>query len=90
MNREEMIRRLVSYAVESARREPQSYWLQELFEKGFAGYRRYSDSRLRQELELRGLDDGRDACAEDDLEDYEVGDEADAIPEYVIRGRAAD
>jgi len=89
MNREEMIRRLVSYSVESALREPRSYWLQELFEKGFAGYRRYSDSRLRQELELRGLDDGRDAC-EDDLEDYEIGDEAEAIPEYAIRGREAD
>lgn len=69
MTREDMIRRLVAYSVEEAVREPHAYWLQELFEKGFSGYRRFSSSKLKQELELRGLDTVEEDDCGDDVED---------------------
>lgn len=69
MTREDMIRRLVAYSVEEAVREPHAYWLQELFEKGFSGYRRFSSSKLKQELELRGLDSVEEEDCEEDVED---------------------
>ena len=92
MNREAMIRKLVSYSVEAALREPQSYWLQELFEKGFAGYRRFSDSRLRRELELRGLDEAEEPDAEDDavFDDVDIDDTSESFAPYVVRGKEYD
>lgn len=64
-----MIRRLVTYSVEEAVREPHAYWLQELFEKGFSGYRRLPSSKLKQELELRGLDTTEEEYGEEDVEE---------------------
>lgn len=90
MNREDMIRRLVSYSVEAALREQQTYWLQELFEKGFAGYRNYSDSRLRRELELRGLRATDDAYGDDETDEFIADDVPDAISGYAAYGRDAD
>lgn len=88
MNREEMIRRLVSYSVEAAVREPQAYWLQELFEKGFAGYRRFSDSKLRRELELRGLDEAIEAETEEDAcDDGDIDEAPTALASYATLAR---
>jgi hypothetical protein len=70
MTREEMIRRLVTYSVEEALREPNAYWLHELFEKGFSGYRRFSSSKLKQELELRGLNTVDEEYGDEDADDY--------------------
>jgi hypothetical protein len=70
MSREEMIRRLVAFSVQAALHESQSYWLHELFEKGFAGYRSFSDGKLRRELQLRGLDEVDDEY--DDAEPVET------------------
>lgn len=72
MSREEMIRRLVAHSVRTALEEPQSEWLNELFEKGFAGYRSFSNSKLRRELELRGLDAAEEMYADDEPEDPAV------------------
>lgn len=88
MNRKEMIRRLVSHSVATALREPQSYWLEELFEKGFAGYGNFSDSRLKRELALRGLDTAHEEYEEEyDEEDDEVimpEDLRESISDYAI------
>jgi len=83
MSREEMIRTLVAHSVRTALEEPQSDWLYELFEKGFAGYRSFSNSKLRRELELRGLDGVEDVCdPEDELEEPIVEELADSIPAF--------
>ncbi|MGQ0522875.1 MAG: hypothetical protein ACT4P8_04340 [Betaproteobacteria bacterium] len=90
MTREEMIRRLVAYSVEEAVREPQSYWLQELFEKGFSGYRKFSSSKLRRELELRGLDTLEEEYDDADGEDYTPDDIADSLTGLAGDGRQMD
>ena len=90
MNREEMIRRLVSYSVDAALKEPQSYWLQELFEKGFSGYRKFSYSKLKRELELRGLGDLDDEYREDDVEDFIPEEVSESISGYADHSREAE
>jgi hypothetical protein len=85
MNREEMIRRLVAFSVQAALSEAQPYWLHELFEKGFAGYRNFSPGKLRRELQLRGLDDVDDADPDDEPEEPIAEDLA-----YSISGLAID
>jgi hypothetical protein len=82
MNKEEMVRTLVAYSVKSALSEPKHYWLSDLFEKGFAGYRNLTRGQLVQELEMRGLEATND-CEMEELEDFdgldvELGDYADA------------
>ncbi len=75
MNKEEMIRMLVAHSVQTALSEPKHYWLNELFEKGFTGYRNLARGELMRELQMRGLDeecDGGDAPdPEDELADYD-------------------
>ena len=67
MTKEDMVHKLVSHSVQSALAESKRYWLSDLFERGFAGYRNLSTEQLRRELQMRGLvaDDGAD---EDDLD----------------------
>jgi hypothetical protein len=79
MSREEMIRRLVAFSVQTARQEAQGYWLQELFEKGFGGYRNFSVAKLRRELQLRGLDEIDDVYGDDELEEPVLDDLDDSI-----------
>lgn len=81
-----MIRRLVSFSVQAALSESQPYWLHELFEKGFAGYRNFSPGKLRRELQLRGLDDVEDVDADPDDESDELvaEDLADSISSLAI------
>ena len=90
MTREEMIRRLVAYSVEEAVREPESYWLHELFEKGFAGYRKYSSSKLRREIEMRGLDATADEYGDDEAEDYVQEDLMDSLSGLAEESRLMD
>lgn len=56
MNREETIKALVAHSVKIAVSESRHYWLSELFEKGFAGYRNLSRAQLERELQMRGLE----------------------------------
>ena len=78
--RKAMIRSLVAHSVERALAEAQgdaeTYWLHEIFEKGFVGYARFSERELRLEMQLRGLDQAaeHDAPDEDDEGDID-GDE---------------
>lgn len=65
-NRQEMISQLVDHSVNSALSESRQYWLREIFEKGFIGYREYSDYQLRLEMQLRGLEALPDVSDEDD------------------------
>lgn len=53
--RKEMIGQLVEHAVISALAESPAFWMHEIFENGFAGYRQFSDQQLRMEMQLRGL-----------------------------------
>lgn len=79
-----MIRKLVAFSVQEALQESQPYWLHELFEKGFAGYRNFSDGKLRRELQLRGLDEADDALADDEAEDPIAEELADSISGLAI------
>ena len=63
MNKEEMIRKLVAHSVKTALSESKQYWLNDLFEKGFTGYRNLSRGQLKAELQMRGLS----ADADDDV-----------------------
>jgi hypothetical protein len=73
MSRDEMIRRLVQHSVKTAVAESAHYWLSDVFEKGFAGYRNLSRTQLTQELQLRGLDKTADDFDDDDdLDDLDV------------------
>lgn len=90
MTREEMIRRLVAYSVEEAVREPQAYWLRELFEKGFAGYRKYSSTKLKRELEMRGLDATEEDYGDDEADDYVQDDLTDSLPALAGDSRLLD
>jgi hypothetical protein len=69
-----MIRKLVTHSVHTALAESKHYWLAELFEKGFAGYRNLSRTRLLQELQMRGLEGDDDPPEDDELEDIDVDD----------------
>lgn len=84
MSREEMIRRLVAFSVEAALSESQPYWLHELFENGFAGYRNFSPGKLRRELQLRGLEDVDDADPDDEPEEPFAEELADSISSLAI------
>ena len=84
MNREEMIRRLVAFSVQAALSESQPYWLHELFEKGFAGYRNFSSGKLRRELQLRGLDEVGEVDPDDEPEEPFAEDLADSISSLAI------
>lgn len=77
MTREEMIRLLVEFSVKAALGDPHRYWLCELFERGFVGYRKYSDRRLWRELQLRGLVEPQDQLVDSDPEDDAADDAAD-------------
>lgn len=75
MNKEEMIRKLVAHSVKTALSESKHYWLNDLFEKGFTGYRNLSRGQLKAELQMRGLstDDEDDAYARaGDLDDLDA------------------
>lgn len=55
LGRSEMIKRLVAGSVKTAVTESSKHWLQEIFEKGFIGYNKLSESQLLMEMEMRGL-----------------------------------
>jgi hypothetical protein len=73
-----MVRRLVEFSVKAARGDSRRYWLSDLFERGFVGYRKFSDRRLWRELQLRGLVEPEDIFVDGDSEDL-TPDEAVAI-----------
>lgn len=89
MTRDEMIRRLVEFSVTAALGESRRYWLRDLFERGFAGYRNYSDKRLRRELELRGLVQPEDTLVDEEPEGF-AWDEAIAFRAHPMEGRDAE
>jgi hypothetical protein len=72
MNRDEMIRKLVQHSVKTAVAESRHYWLAEMFEKGFAGYRNLSRRQLVQELQMRGLEKLADEFEDDDQDDLDL------------------
>lgn len=69
MSKDEMIRKLVAHSVKTALSETKPYWLSELFEKGFAGYRNLSRGQLIAELQMRGLSDEPDEDDDDSFDD---------------------
>ena len=71
MSKDEMIRKLVQHSVKTAVSEAKHYWLADLFENGFAGYRKLSRSQLERELQMRGLAKAEAAIDEDDLDDLD-------------------
>jgi hypothetical protein len=85
MTKEEMIRKLVAHSVSTALAEPKHYWLSDLFEKGFTGYRNLSRGQLKAELQMRGLADEEDdepikaSALEDDLDDYDDLEDLDDL-----------
>lgn len=72
-SRKEMIRQLVDHSVSNALAESQQYWIRDIFENGFVGYRQFSEHQLRMEMQLRGLDASADAAEEDADDDFQVG-----------------
>lgn len=89
MTRDAMIRRLVAFSVTAALGESRRYWLRDLFERGFAGYRNFSDRRLRRELELRGLVQPEDTLVDEEPEGF-AWDEAIAFRAHPMEGRDAE
>jgi hypothetical protein len=77
LNKEEMIRKLVAHSVNTALAESKHYWLSELFEKGFTGYRNLSRGQLLQELQMRGLEGTGDPYTHDDDLDLDALDAED-------------
>lgn len=69
-NRKEMIRQLVEHSVNNALAESGKYWMREIFENGFIGYREYSDNQLRLEMQLRGLEESPELSEEDSDDDF--------------------
>ena len=69
-----MVRKLVAYSVTTALAEPKHYWLSDVFEKGFTGYRNLSRSQLAQELQMRGLEESDGAGGEELEEDAACDD----------------
>ncbi len=73
MSRKEKIQRLVASSVKTAVLESPTYWLNKIFEDGFIGYSRLSDSQLSMELEMHDLiqsNDQFDDYVEDSDEFY--------------------
>jgi hypothetical protein len=88
MNRDEMIRKLVQHSVKAALAESRHYWLSEMFEKGFAGYRSLSRKQLLQELQMRGLEKPADDFDDDDIDELDL-DYVEAPLDLALRaGRA--
>lgn len=71
MGKSEMIKRLVACSVETAISESPNHWLQEIFEKGFIGYSKLSESQLLMEFEMHGLIQSEDNF-DDEAQDAEV------------------
>jgi hypothetical protein len=69
MTKEEMVHKLVAHSVQAALAESKRYWLSDLFERGFAGYRNFSTDQLRRELQMRGITASGEEAADDDLDD---------------------
>jgi hypothetical protein len=79
MTKEEMVHKLVAHSVQAALADSKRYWLSDVFERGFAGYRNYSADRLRRELQLRGLSQPVDELMDEDAgadEDWDDGTES--------------
>jgi hypothetical protein len=66
--RKEMISQLVECSVASAISESPQYWLREIFENGFVGYRQLSDQQLDMEIQLRGLGKPAELADQDDAD----------------------
>jgi len=64
-SRQEMISQLVEDSLASALSESPPFWLREIFENGFVGYRHLSDRQLGMEMQLRGLGASADIPDED-------------------------
>ena len=80
MTKEEMVHKLVAHSVQTALAESKRYWLKDLFERGFAGYRNYSTEQLRRELQLRGLTEPLDELANDDSDgELDWEDDAESV-----------
>ncbi len=87
MTKEQMIHKLVSHSVQTALSESKRYWLSDLFERGFAGYRNYSADQLRRELQLRGLAGTEDELLDEDIEDdIEWNGDAEAMLDLQFSG----
>lgn len=69
-DRAEMIGQLVEHSVSKAKSEANAYWMRDIFEKGFAGYSKFSDQQLRVEMQLRGLETSADAFEDEDEDDF--------------------
>jgi len=88
VNREEMIKALVAHSVKTAVSESKHYWLSELFEKGFTGYRSLSRAQLMQELQMRGLEQPEDPWEAPEPEEADLDDYDDADITLPLRARA--
>lgn len=84
MSRDEAIALLISDAIERVVRLRQVFWLQTILESGFAGYARFSDEDLKQELLARGF--GREALADS----ADGGDDDHGQYDEDLQGRLAD
>lgn len=71
--RVEMIEALVEHSVNTAVAESQKDWLRKVFEKGFIGYSKLSDSQLQMEMHLHGL--APEETFDDETEDDFMSDE---------------
>jgi hypothetical protein len=85
MGKEEMIRKLVQHSVKTALAESKHYWLCDVFEKGFTGYRNLSRAQLTQELQLRGLAKNEAEFDDDDLDDIDLEDYSEPPLELPMR-----
>ena len=90
MSKDEMIRKLVQHSVKTALTESKHYWLCDLFEKGFTGYRNLSRGQLMRELQMRGLEKTDDAFDEDALDDLDLDDYSEPTLEFPIRAGIAE
>ena len=70
ISRKEMIRQLVDHSVATVLAESSQFWMREIFENGFAGYRLLSDQQLRMEMQLRGLDIAAEPADEDGEDEF--------------------
>ena len=82
-----MIRALVAFSAQAAAGEPRRYWLRDLFERGFVGYRNFSNRQLRRELQLRGLVRLDDLFVDDEPEESASYGPAGSIPGYAEQKR---
>ncbi|MFZ2855127.1 MAG: hypothetical protein WAZ34_13580 [Rhodocyclaceae bacterium] len=71
--REAMIEALVEHSANAAVAESQKDWLRKVFEKGFIGYSKLSDSQLELEMHLHGL--VPEEILDDETEDDFMSDE---------------